>query len=152
MLHHSMAYETMYAHDLVSRLDCFWPLTAKPNTLLCEHEQQRDFARAIAARASNTFGLITKNRITQVLVAIRKASRATRPGLAVGSSAGCVSFTRKRTNATGCVDWDALINPIVYGITTSALACTKIISDLWRHADDMVRPLRNLARLCPRHC
>ena len=53
-------------------------------TLLCEVEQQRDFSPPIARRATRVFGPVTKHRIAQVLPAIRCASRATRPGSAVG--------------------------------------------------------------------
>ena len=92
MLHRSMAYAAMSAHDFANRLDRSGGLQRIPThkmqasatALLCEHEQQRDFARAIAARASNIFWPISSHRLTQVLVTTRTASRATHPGLVVG--------------------------------------------------------------------
>ena len=91
MLHRSMAYDTTQAHDHVCRLDRSGSVPrALPHrrqvsatTLLCDVEQQRDVSRALAGRASIVLGQTSRHRNTQ-LPAIRCASRATRPGLAVG--------------------------------------------------------------------
>ena len=58
-------------------------MQASATTLLCEFEQQRDFSRPIASRASRVLGPISRRRVTQVLPAIWSACRATRPRLAV---------------------------------------------------------------------
>ena len=57
-------------------------MQASATTLLCEEEQQRDFYRAIAARASIIFGPVSGHRSTQELVASRCESRTTRLSLA----------------------------------------------------------------------
>ena len=84
MLHRAMANATMKAHEHVCQLDrsgCVpralsHKMQASANTLLCEYEQQGDFSRAIAERASDVFGPISRHRITQVVPGIRCASRA----------------------------------------------------------------------------
>ena len=76
---------TMFAHDIVSRLDHVGRLQRTPthnmeSTLLCEQGQQR----AIASLASNIVGPISRHRIAQVLADVLKASRA-HTGLAAGA-------------------------------------------------------------------
>ena len=81
----------MKAQDYVSPLertghvltDPLHQMQSSATTLLCDFEQQRDFSCAITNRASKVFGPFSSHRITQILPAIRSASRPTRPGSVV---------------------------------------------------------------------
>ena len=132
-----------YACNFVSRCDpSGWlhrihipRMLASATALLCELEQPRDFAHAIAARASNIFGPISRHRITQVLPAVRKATRATRPGMVVGAirvlcHGVCTShrFHTEFDDRDQFVDRDVMMNPIAHDITTIAPTIAHVFS------------------------
>ena len=55
-----------------------------PQPFLCDTIQKRDFALPTAQRTAKVLGPISRHHVAQILPMIRKAARATRPGLAVG--------------------------------------------------------------------
>ena len=91
-LNPSMAQSTMEAHESVCRMDHIGKIADSPNykkqkaetTLLRDEIQKRDFAKLVAARVSRILGPVSRFRIAQILPQMCHASRASRPGLAVG--------------------------------------------------------------------
>ena len=71
MLHRSMTYSIVDAHNLVCQLDRSSAIMGSPphvvqraaTTLLCEVDQQRDLSRSLAKRATEISGPISRHRI-----------------------------------------------------------------------------------------
>ena len=116
LLHRSMADATIKNHDFVCWLDRSGRVLRAPphrmqasaTTLLCEHDLLLDFSGTIATRT------ISRHRISQILLAIRCASRATCPGLALGSIRVMCNWSLHLKSVS---HRNVLINLAVCGIT-----------------------------------
>ena len=88
----SMAYGTADAFDIVCRLDRNGTLDEAPQNkkqkvatgLLLDKLHKQDFAGPLSSRASKALGPISRYRVANILLHMKLASRASRPGLIVG--------------------------------------------------------------------
>ena len=89
----SMAFSTADAFDIVCRLDRYdtldddVPQNKKQKIatgLLLDKLHKQDFAGPLSSRASRVLGPISRHRVADILLHMKKFSRACRPGLLVG--------------------------------------------------------------------
>ena len=121
----------------------FWPITSKSNTSNASLRNRlvNMSSRVISPGQSRHIRQTSSEQladivIAQVLAAVQRACRATRPWWVV---VAIRVMCRKRTIAIGCFGRFAIINLVAYSIGTSAHAWRHQISTIWRHVDGMVR-------------